>query len=470
MILVHGKSAAYRRLAIVQRKSVARSQSHDLTSQTLVPNLHVMKRPEFHWSFFSKDRFFQPTIPQHASRADNRFLRRRRGVGVLFLAASLLVLGRRELPAQDIVRVYSAEGPAPAIHEAAAAFFTNQAVKVSDGPPSAWLGRATADADVVCSSADFMMSAFISNEALQVDPSTVTPLYMRPSAILVRPGNPKRVEDFPDLLRPGLRVMVVSGSGQTGLWEDMASRKADVQTVHALRKNIVLYAANSTEAVKTWRERKDVDAWITWDTWHIPLRTEAKLIPVSKEYRVYRQCSVALTSRGRDKPEAVRFVKFLASTQGAQVFASWGWLTTPAVENTFTVRQDIAVVCGVNQNISTNGVGLGLLQVKQLVESYESAGVAHHNLHISVVLYGQAASWLLKDAPYRTFTGKEEGNPNKALVEKLLDWGVSVELCGMTLKEHGWSKDDVLPRVTIVAGGYQQIVDLQLRGYAYLPL
>ena len=81
----------------------------------------------------------------------------------------------------------------------------------------------------------------------------------------------------------------------------------------------------------------------------------------------------------------------------------------------------------------------------------------------------EAAHWLLKDGPYRAFTHREEGNPNKLVVEKLLESGVSVELCGLVMKQNNWSKDDLLPGVTIVSGAYQRIVDLQLRGYAYIP-
>jgi len=253
-----------------------------------------------------------------------------RGLSVVCLTPSLVAGEPVESGPRGLIRVYSAEGPAPALCEAASTFSTTQTVKVISGPPSEWLERAETDADAVCSSADFMMSEFLRNAALQVDRSTVTPLYLRPSAILVRPGNPKRVQDFPDLVQPGLRLMVVIGSGQTGLWEDMAGRKADFQAMRAIRQNISVCASSSAEAVQFWRARKDIDAWITWDIWHVPLRTEATLIPVSKDYVIFRQCSVALTSRGRDKPLAGGFVKFLASPEGARIFASWGWTTSSA--------------------------------------------------------------------------------------------------------------------------------------------
>lgn len=37
----------------------------------------------------------------------------------------------------------------------------------------------------------------------QLSHREVTPLYRRPRATLVRPGNPRRIRAFEDLLRPG---------------------------------------------------------------------------------------------------------------------------------------------------------------------------------------------------------------------------------------------------------------------------
>ena len=42
----------------------------------------------------------------------------------------------------------------------------------------------------------------------QLSHREVTPLYLRPLAILVRPGNPRRIRAFEDLLRPGTSVLV----------------------------------------------------------------------------------------------------------------------------------------------------------------------------------------------------------------------------------------------------------------------
>jgi len=246
-------------------------------------------------------------------------------IGIASVAAA-------DTSAQDVLHVYGSEGPFPPMHEAGQVFGdrNNVEVTVTSGPTDKWLDRAKSDADVVFASAAFMMSEFTRTGELKIDPATVTPLYMRPSAILVRPGNPKGIRDFPDLLKPGMRVMVVTGSGQTGLWEDMAGKKGDIQTIHALRKNIVFFAANSTAAVEAWGERQDIDAWLTWSIWHLPLHDHADLVRVSDDYVIYRLCYVALTERGRSRPQAAQFIEFLTSADGARIFESWQWTATPA--------------------------------------------------------------------------------------------------------------------------------------------
>jgi len=149
---------------------------------------------------------------------------------------------------------------------------------------------------------------------------------MRPSAILVRPRNPRGIRDFPDLLGEGMRVMVVCGSGQVGLWEDIAAKLGDMDKYRAFRGNIVRFAASSEEAVAAWKSDPGIDAWLTWNIWLAPMRSEAELVDLSPQYRVYRQCSIAMTRRGASLPEAKDFIDFLLSPAGEEVFVSWGWM------------------------------------------------------------------------------------------------------------------------------------------------
>jgi len=372
--------------------------------------------------------------------------------------------------AQDVLHVFGAEGPAPAIQQAAAVFGEDHGVKIDvvTGPPSEWLDRASGMADVVFASAEFMMADFVRRPDLAIDEASITPLYMRPSAVLVRPSNPKQIADFPDLLKPGVRIMVVTGSGQTGLWEDMAGKQGDIRTIRAFRNNIALFAPNSTEAMRLWDERQDVDAYVTWNIWHMPLRDRAKLIEVSDDYKIYRQCSAAMTKRGANKPLARQFIDFLVSPDGARIFESWYWMPVPKNSKALTINNDIAIVCRIDTDDWKDGVGAGLTFVRELVRSYRSIGTPAAQLHIYAVVHGDAGYWLLKNERYAQLAGNGEANPNKTIVQQLNELGVNLELCGQTLQENGWSADDILPGVKIVPNAYARIVDLELQGCAYL--
>jgi accessory colonization factor AcfC len=268
----------------------------------------------------------------------SRVLAAAAGRGTLMKAIALAVALSGSAFAQGVpnartIHVYGPGGPLPAMQEAAAEFSRLRGVKVEvvGGPTAQWLEKAKSDADVIFSGAEHMMTDFIGQlkdaPVGQIDVATVDPLYVRPSAILVRPGNPKRIRLFEDLLRPGIKILVVQGAGQTGMWEDMAGRTGDIAVVRALRRNIGSVASNSGDAKKLWTADKSYDAWLIWNIWQVANPELADVVPVAPKWRIYRDCGTALTIGGRDKAEARDFVSFLRSRAGARIFARWGWMT-----------------------------------------------------------------------------------------------------------------------------------------------
>lgn len=231
-------------------------------------------------------------------------------------------------PAVAEVRVYGPGGPAPAMKEAATAFQaeTGMKVEVVSGPTGTWLAAAKANADLVYSGSEHMMTDFIKALEPQILTNTVQPLYLRPSAILVRKGNPRRIRGLRDLLKPGRRIIVVNGAGQVGLWEDLVGQLGDIQALRSLRSNIVEFAPTSADAQKTWNERPDIDAWIVWNVWSSNGRTAADIVPIERHLRIYRDMGVAFTSRGASDQPARAFASFLSSPKGKKIFARYGWI------------------------------------------------------------------------------------------------------------------------------------------------
>ena len=142
-----------------------------------------------------------------------------------------------------------------------------------------------------------------------------------------------------------------------------------------------------------------------------------------------------------------------------------------AAEGLVTVEKhdDVRVVYDIKVDQWTAGIGRGLYYVRGLLEAYKSQGIKPENLHISVVLHGGPVSWALKEETYQDFKGDPfTNNPNEHVIEGLLDHGVSVEACNVSMKSKGWTGDDMLPGITVVHDAYTRMIDLQQRGYAYI--
>jgi len=143
--------------------------------------------------------------------------------------------------------------------------------------------------------------------------------------------------------------------------------------------------------------------------------------------------------------------------------------TTKTSVITVTQRQNIRVVYDVSHNVLEAGIGKALYYVRGLLEAYKDMGVPEKALHISVVVHGAAAYWLLKPDAYQLHVGDVFAfNPNEQVVEQLIAHGVSVEICMVTMKSRGWKPKDILPGVKLVHDGYTRIIDLQQQGYGYI--
>jgi hypothetical protein len=64
-------------------------------------------------------------------------------------------------------------------------------------------------------------------------------------------------------------------------------------------------------------------------------------------------------------------------------------------------RENIKVFYDVKDDVWEAGVGKALYYVRGLLESYKSMGVSYKKLHISIVLHGPTAYWLLNEEAYR---------------------------------------------------------------------
>jgi len=108
--------------------------------------------------------------------------------------------------------------------------------------------------------------------------------------------------------------MIVQGSGQTGLWEDIAGRFGDVATIRASRRNIVAFEPDTATAHQVWNSPGAPDAWIALYSEHGANLTQSDAIRLEPGLEIVRDAGIALTIAGEAKPVAVLFYKFVHSS------------------------------------------------------------------------------------------------------------------------------------------------------------
>jgi accessory colonization factor AcfC len=230
--------------------------------------------------------------------------------------------------AQDVstIHVYGPGGPSQAMLECAHAFNEHNGanVIVTFGPTARWREAALHDADLFYSGAENMMTDFV-QIFRQIDQTTIDPLYVRRAIIMAHRVNPLKINGFADLLRPGVHIMIVQGSGQTGLWEDIAGRVGNVATIKALRPNIVTFARDTATAHQIWNSSNPPDAWIALASEHGAYPDESDAIELEPNLAIVRDAGIALTNAGASKPLAKMFYDFVRSPNGLVIFKRWGW-------------------------------------------------------------------------------------------------------------------------------------------------
>jgi len=140
----------------------------------------------------------------------------------------------------------------------------------------------------------------------------------------------------------------------------------------------------------------------------------------------------------------------------------------PATLIPLVVRENIRAVYQISKDDWVGGVGKGLAYVKALLDTYDSQNISRDQIHVIVVVHGEAGYWLLQDEAYHHFVNVTDRNPNTAILRELLERGVEIDMCRQTMEKYGWLDEELLPGIRLVPGAYSRLIDLQLQGYAYI--
>jgi len=255
------------------------------------------------------------------------------------LASALVVLGAwlappawaqaaAHQPRDGVVKLYGAGGPHTALRRVADLWERQGGAKVviTAGPEPTWAARAQRDADILWGTSEQSMTAFLASFPT-FSSENVEPIYIRPTVIAVRAGNPRGIRGFEDLLQPGIRIVVTEGAGVantsgTGTWEDLAGRLGRLDDIRRFRRNIVAFARGSGASLRAFRELQ-ADAWITWPDWPVNHPELLEAVPIAADRVLWRDLNVVLSPAA--DPAAASFLRFLVSAPAQELMRREGW-------------------------------------------------------------------------------------------------------------------------------------------------
>jgi intracellular sulfur oxidation DsrE/DsrF family protein len=99
----------------------------------------------------------------------------------------------------------------------------------------------------------------------------------------------------------------------------------------------------------------------------------------------------------------------------------------------------------------------------RFLNMHAQGGVPVENLKIALVLHNKASKDVMDDDAYRRHYGTD--NPNKGLIQALLDSGGQVIFCGQSSNARGIPKEDLIPGIQLSLSAMTALIQLQNENY-----
>ena len=143
----------------------------------------------------------------------------------------------------------------------------------------------------------------------------------RKSVILVPIGNQKNISSLEDLTKAGIKIGVSVSGCLVGVWDDISS-KAGI-TNHILRN--ITHMADGCGAVMALIHEGKVDAIFGWDAFENIWPKTSEAIEIPEELQVFRSTGVGILNYSNQRQLASKFIDFLVSEEGRDIYKDYGW-------------------------------------------------------------------------------------------------------------------------------------------------
>jgi molybdate transport system substrate-binding protein len=229
----------------------------------------------------------------------------------------------KDLSKQNALHVFSSGAVAPPVKKCAkefrAKFGTEFRFRIGKGEVLIEEIAKSKKGDVLTCGAEFLLDV-AQNRGLILG-GTRKSLGSRKSVILVQIGNPKKIRAISDLTKKGAKIGVSVGGCLLGVWDDIASKAGLTEQI---RKNITDTAEGCGELIALVNMKK-VDAVLGWDAFKKLAMETMEIVELPKNLQVYRSTGVAVIKFTKKKELAEKFIDFLVSDKGKEIYEEYGW-------------------------------------------------------------------------------------------------------------------------------------------------
>jgi len=123
------------------------------------------------------------------------------------------------------------------------------------------------------------------------------------------------------------------------------------------------------------------------------------------------------------------------------------------------------IVFNMNHLAFRGDMPVGFMYMQHLANHYKEQ---HIKGKIIAIFYGDVAYMTLNDSAYNAYRAVSSGNPYRELIAGLLQQGVEIEECAVSMKGHNWSNEDLLPGVKVTTGAVIRLIQLAQQGYVQI--
>ena len=261
-------------------------------------------------------------------------------LGLIGVLVIILVAGG--CSKQKTMTAFCGAASKPAMEEAAQAFEQKTGIKVylnfsGSGTMLSQMKLSKSGDLYIPGSPDYMVMA--EHDGV-VEPKSVKIISYLVPAILVQHGNPKNIQALSDLAKPGIKVGLGNPKAVcVGLYAyEILEYNSLLEEVGG---NVVTYGESCSKTASLVA-LKSVDAIIGWrvfSNWHPNTIDVVYLTPEQIPRLAY--IPGAISTFTEDRESAQRFLDFLVSLQGQEVYCKWGYIATESEARNFAPNAEI---------------------------------------------------------------------------------------------------------------------------------